>query len=491
MVGVAASKSALRAASSSLSSVVCWLLENKVSTHWRKIPRSSTGIPSSSAITITGRGYARRSTRSKRSNPRSSSSSSAVSSAIRCARPVTMRGVKAWLTRLRSLWCFGGSMRTKLPRANSSKSRCCGMISLKSDENALGSDSTRSASAYPNTCQMRCCASWCIEPASCWLRSHASRASRVKGVGSAVDVVACTEIPPARCWTDTTLAPRAGKVGLIGARDHRENPGQASRRGGSGGFIFVVMAPPVRGFVAALRRAVEPLVGPPQAIKAAGEGGIAMIDLAIFQHEGAHARALARVGGGIGAGHLGADDGAAAFRRRVGGLAAVVVFGAAFALLLLGQRHAEIPIEIAVEGGRPGEGPAHAPAKGLQLGERGAGDGPEHHIVVGEVHREAVEAVRDRRAGRAAGAVIGSEHEMIDEQLRAALEQIGQGGAAFVGVETIFLVDLHPGQFLAAARQLVAAAGQVLLGLEQVEALCAPLFAGSNPVGRHRFPLLR
>src|SRR5437667_206211 len=86
---------------------------------------------------------------------------------------------------------------------------------------------------------------------------------------------------------------------------------------------------------------------------------------------------------------------------------------------------------------------------------------------------------------------FGGEHEMIDEQLRAALEQIGQGGAAFVGVEAIVLVDLDPGQLLAAARQLVAAVGQVLLGLEQVEALGAPLFAGNNPMSRHRFPLLR
>src|SRR5262249_42265904 len=49
-----------------------------------------------------------------------------------------------------------------------------------------------------------------------------------------------------------------------------------------------------------------------------------MIDIAIFQHEGAHARALARVGGGIGAGHLGADIGAAALRGRIGGLGSEV-----------------------------------------------------------------------------------------------------------------------------------------------------------------------
>jgi hypothetical protein len=51
-------------------------------------------------------------------------------------------------------------------------------------------------------------------------------------------------------------------------------------------------------------------------------------------------------------------------------------------------------------------------------------------------------------------------------------------------------VDLDPGQFPAAG-QLVTAVGQVVLGLEHGEALGSPLFAGSNPMSRHRFPLLR
>ena len=170
-----------------------------------------------------------------------------------------------------------------------------------------------------------------------------------------------------------------------------------------------------------------------------------MVDGAVFQHEGTHPRALARVGGGVGAGHLGADIGAAAFRRRVGGLGTIIIFGAAFALLLVGQRHGEIPVEVAVERGGPGEDPAHALPEGLQLGQRGAGDGPEHHVMVGEMDGKTVEAVSDRRAGRAAGRVVGAEHEMVDEQLRAALEQMREGGAAFLGVEAILLVDLYPG----------------------------------------------
>src|SRR5687767_9941197 len=52
-------------------------------------------------------------------------------------------------------------------------------------------------------------------------------------------------------------------------------------------LVFVVVAPPVVGFVAALGRAVEPLISTPQAVQSAGIGGIGMIDDAVLQGEGA------------------------------------------------------------------------------------------------------------------------------------------------------------------------------------------------------------
>src|SRR6266478_3933839 len=141
---------------------------------------------------------------------------------------------------------------------------------------------------------------------------------------------------------------------------------------GSALAVFVVVAPPVGGLVAALGGAVEPLVATPQAVEATSEGGIAVVDVAVLQHEGAHAGPLARISRRVGAGHLGADIGAAAFGRRVGSRALVIIFSAAFSLLLLGQRHGEIPVEVAVERGGPGEGPAHAPLERLQLFDRRA-----------------------------------------------------------------------------------------------------------------------
>jgi hypothetical protein len=86
--------------------------------------------------------------------------------------------------------------------------------------------------------------------------------------------------------------------------------------------------------------------------------------------------------------------------------------------------------------------------------------------VVLEVRGEAVEAVSDRRARRAATCVLGAEHEVIDEELRASSEQIGEGCRAIVSLETVLLINSNPRQPLPPLRQFVATPRQLLLGLE-------------------------
>src|SRR5262249_34804090 len=92
--------------------------------------------------------------------------------------------------------------------------------------------------------------------------------------------------------------------------------------------------------------------------------------------------------------------------------------------------------------------------------------------------------------GRAAGGVVGPEHEVVDEKLRAPAEEVRQRGAPVVGLESIRLVDLNPRQFLPPPRQLVAAPRKLLLRLEQLEPRCEPLFTCSGRVCRHRAALL-
>src|SRR3989442_3513114 len=60
---------------------------------------------------------------------------------------------------------------------------------------------------------------------------------------------------------------------------------------------------------------------------------------------------------------------------------------------------------------------------------RGARDTADSvNVVVGQVNDEAVEPARDRRAGRTPRRVVGPEHEVVDEELRAPAEEVCQRG---------------------------------------------------------------
>src|SRR2546422_8250688 len=132
------------------------------------------------------------------------------------------------------------------------------------------------------------------------------------------------------------------------------------RRFRSALVVLVVAAPPGARLVAPLGGAVEPLVHAPEAVQSARIGGIGVVDDAVLEHEGAHARPLARVRGHVGSAHGRERSGrvgcrargylgplAAAYRLR--GLAPVVVFDAPLALLLLAEPHAEVEVEVAAK----------------------------------------------------------------------------------------------------------------------------------------------
>src|SRR5215469_12522430 len=106
---------------------------------------------------------------------------------------------------------------------------------------------------------------------------------------------------------------------------------------------------------------------------------------------------------------------------------------------------------------------------------------------MGEMDDGAVEALRMHCASRTAGIPVRPEHEMVDEKLRAAGEEIAQRLLPRLGVEDVVLVDAHPGQLPAPACQLVALPRMRLLRMEQLEPRRQPFFPRSGPVLRHRF----
>jgi len=73
---------------------------------------------------------------------------------------------------------------------------------------------------------------------------------------------------------------------------------------------------------------------------------------------------------------------------------------------------------------------------------------------------------------------------VVDQELRAAAEEIGQRGGALVGLEPVRLVHPNPRQRLAVAGHLVAAVGQLLLFLKEGEPGGEPFLAGAGAMGR-------
>src|SRR5262249_3547999 len=130
--------------------------------------------------------------------------------------------------------------------------------------------------------------------------------------------------------------------------------------------------------------------------------------------------------------------------------------------------------------------PAHPPLVRLQLRERRPRHRQQRDVVVGQVHDEAVERVRDRRTGCASRRVVGPEHEVVDEELRAPSEEVRQRGAPLVRLESILLIDPNPRQLLPSPRQLVAAPREFFLCLKQLEPRCEPLVTCPSTVLCHR-----
>jgi len=92
------------------------------------------------------------------------------------------------------------------------------------------------------------------------------------------------------------------------------------------------------------------------------------------------------------------------------------------------------------------------------LRERRMRHGDVRHVVMLQMRDDSRHMIRQERAADAALFPVRAEHEVVDDQLAASVEQIGECFCALRRVERIGLVDLHPRQFAAFAREFVARA---------------------------------
>src|SRR6516165_3980094 len=102
-----------------------------------------------------------------------------------------------------------------------------------------------------------------------------------------------------------------------------------------------------------------------------------------------------------------------------------------------------------------------------------------------EVHDYAVEIVRPTRAMRATGIPIRTEHEVIDDQLTAAVEQLRQGRVSLRALEYISLVHALPGQLAALLAQPIAQARELLLLDQELLARSDPFVVRNDLVLCH------
>src|SRR5262245_65005103 len=95
------------------------------------------------------------------------------------------------------------------------------------------------------------------------------------------------------------------------------------------------------------------------------------------------------------------------------------------------------------------------------------------------MHDVAVDVVGRPGATRAALLPSRTEHEVVDDELAASLEEVAEGFLAVRSLEQVGLVDPDPGQLAPLGAQAIAQMGQFLL-------LAQELLAGRKPlVARH------
>ncbi|MNO57938.1 hypothetical protein D3C76_484860 [compost metagenome] len=214
-------------------------------------------------------------------------------------------------------------------------------------------------------------------------------------------------------------------------------------------------------FIAPLGRQVEVVVGTDQQIQAAGISRISMENLAgLIAIE--HAESGQFFLGAIG------------FFVVIGGLAGGDVFGAG--------GHTEVIVEITAFGRHPVEFPAHAPPERLEFSERCMGHRHHRDVMVRQVLVGPVDVVGQERATGTAFIPAFGEHEMVNDQLAAAIEQVGEFQFAIGSLEVVVLVDFHPGQGAPFCAEFVPLLGESLFVSQVLFARGEPFFPRHNGV---------
>src|SRR5580765_8291981 len=140
---------------------------------------------------------------------------------------------------------------------------------------------------------------------------------------------------------------------------------------------------------------------------------------------------------------------------------------------------AEIDVEVASVGRHPRDRPAHPLLVRVELFDRGSRHQREGRVASVQVS-EVADLIDEHRAPAAANILVRTEHEVVEEQLRAPFEQVGQRDLAFRAFEGVLLLDPDSRKAAAPGRERVPRPGRFFLLDEQCVTRCLPLGLGDD-----------
>src|SRR6266446_480022 len=130
--------------------------------------------------------------------------------------------------------------------------------------------------------------------------------------------------------------------------------------------------------------------------------------------------------------------------------------------LLNAARKTEVKVEVALGGRRPVEAPAHALAEGGQRLNWRTRYADHVRVASPKVWEHSIDAVGDRRAGWTPRLVAWAKHKVVDDELRAAIEQVRQSPPAVRGLQRVNLLDRYPRKLPTLTGELIAQPGVFL-----------------------------
>src|SRR5437870_9401096 len=105
-----------------------------------------------------------------------------------------------------------------------------------------------------------------------------------------------------------------------------------------------------------------------------------------------------------------------------------------------------------------------------------------------EVQVGAVDMIGQERAARALLVPLRTEHEVIDDQMAAPVEEVGERLLAVRPRQHVGLFDLDPGQLAALSAQFIAQPGEFLLLDQVLLSRSEPLLSGNYLMPLHLEP---